>query len=202
MNTAQNKTLLAAFAALSVPLVRYTGVPEAPVAVVASVSAPVADEAVFTDIAAEFGTIEAAETPVEMAVQHPKTKKDSGVYITLVGKDSDAYRALSRKLNNKRFGELKKTKTLTMTAEQNEEENLRLLSACVRSWRSRVFERRGEKLVATDNFQPIFFAAEKGKMECNILNVKWVFENVPEIREQVEDFIQDRTNFLTGSSQP
>lgn len=165
------------------------------------VDEPVSAEQVFIDIGQEFGTLESAESPVEMEVQHPVTKKPSGVLITLVGKDSDAYRALNRKLNNKKFGELKKTKTLTMTAEQNEEENLRLLSACIRSWRSRVFKRDDHgKLVPTEAFEPIFFAKAKGKMECNMVNVKWVFENVPEIREQVEDFIQDRTNFLTGSS--
>lgn len=149
----------------------------------------------------QFGTIDAAETPVEMEFMNPLTKVGSGVFITLVGKDSDAYRALARKLQNKRFVELRKTRTLTMTAEQNEAETVRLLGACVRSWRSRLYERNEEgKLKATENFTATFYDGKnKRHLECNQANVEWVFANVPEIREQVEDFIQDRTNFLSAS---
>lgn len=156
---------------------------------------------VFYDIS-QLGTIGAAESPVEMEIMNPKTKGPSGAFITLVGKDSEAYRELARKFNNKRFAEMRKTRTLTMTAEQNEEETIRLLGACVRSWRSRVYERaEGGRLVPTERFKPIFFAGTvKGELDCNVQNVEWTLRNVPEIREQVEDFIQDRTNFLTGSS--
>jgi hypothetical protein len=167
----------------------------------AAPSAPAVEEAAMLFDISELGTIDQAEVPVEFEVQHPKTKVGSGVFITLVGKDSDAYRALNRKMLNKRFGEMKKNRALNMTAEQNEEENIRLLSATIRTWRTRVHKRVGDKWLPTEEFKPVFYAKQRGEMECNIENVKWVLANVPEIREQVEDFIQDRTNFLTGSTQ-
>jgi hypothetical protein len=150
---------------------------------------------------AELGTIDNAEVPVTFEVQHPKTKVGAGVFITLVGRDSDAYRALNRKMLNKRFGEMRKSKTLNMTAEQNEEENIRLLAATIRGWASAVHVKKGDKWARTEETKPVFYAPQKGEMDCNLDNVKWVLANIPEIREQVEDFLQDRTNFLQGSSQ-
>lgn len=145
---------------------------------------------------AELGLIGEAENPVELAIVHPKTRVPVGLYIGLVGKDSEAYRALARKLQNKRFVELRKTRTLTMTAEQNEEETIRLLGATVRYWKSTIFE-NGKP---TNEFSPTFFNG-KDYLDCNVKNVEWVLRNCPEIREQVEDFIDDRGNFLTGSSE-
>lgn len=148
---------------------------------------------------ADLGLVGEAETPVTLDVLHPKSKAEVGLYIDLVGKDSEAYRALARKLQNKRFAELRKTRSLTMTAEQNEEETVRLLGATVRSWRSRLFKVVAGKQVPTEEFSPTFYNG-KEYLECNVKNVEWVLRNCPEIREQVEDFIDDRTNFLKGSS--
>lgn len=149
---------------------------------------------------ATLGLISEAEQPVALSIVHPQSKAEVGIYIDLVGKDSEAYRALNRKLQNKRFVELRKSRTLTMTAEQNEEETIRLLAACVRTWRSREFEIVDGKPVPTERLNTTFFNGTE-YLECNVKNVEWVLRNCPEVREQVEDFIQDRTNFLKGSSQ-
>ena len=151
------------------------------------------------DIADTLGTRDQAEIPVEMEMVFSGTTQGAGIFVTLVGKDSEAYAALNRKLQNRRFHELKKTRTLNMTAEQNEAENIRLLAACVRSWRSRLYRRVDGKLVPSDQFSPTY-KLKGEQLECNIKNVERVLTESPEAREQIEDFIDQRQNFLKGSS--
>lgn len=149
---------------------------------------------------AQLGTAEDAERPIDMEIASNRDGQGTGVFVRLIGKDSAQYRKLNRHLQNRRLDELSRTRKLKMTAEQNEAETLRLLVECVLGWKSRLYERVDGVLVP---LQPEQFAETYNlrgeELPFSKENVKRVFTVVPEIREQVEDFLADRANFVQGS---
>lgn len=100
------------------------------------------------------------------------------VTLTLLGVDSDAYRKATRKNMNKRFARRNPGK---ITAEELEVESLEVLAACTAAW-SGIISRDGKDV------------------PCNPANAKALYEAAPELRDQVDRFINDRANFLQTSA--
>lgn len=103
-----------------------------------------------------------------------------GVTITLMGADSKEYQALRRKLQNARLRNVTSRGKMRVTSEEIEDEALQLIVAATKGWTGVVIE--GVE-------QP--FTME---------NAKSLFTRFPWIREQVDEFINDRANFLGNSS--
>ena len=122
-------------------------------------------------------TSEAAETGAVLDVLHPTENTPLGIKITLAGADSDVYRKMVNKSVNKRVQRMKPGQSLPFTAEEQEESGLNLLAACTLAWEGVVVE--GETL------------------PCNTENAKMVYRRFPWIKEQVDQFIGDRANFLS-----
>lgn len=162
--------------------------------------APQGNNEVAAFDAASLGTSKDAEKPVWFEIANNRDGSPTGLQFQLVGKDSKEYRALNRKLQNKRLDTLAKTRKLKMTAEENEAETLMLLVACVKSFRSRLMKRVDGVLVP---LEPEQFEAtiniEGEKLPYTHENVKRTFTTVPEIKEQIEDFLADRVNFIQES---
>ena len=112
-----------------------------------------------------------ADEGVWMEVEDP-SGNPLGIHILLAGNDSQAYQKELRKHQDKM---LKKNK-MKISAEEAENQNLNLLSACTLNWQG--VEYQGVEL------------------ECNRENIRWLYKNFPFIREQADDFIGDRANFL------
>ena len=92
--------------------------------------------------------------------------------IKLLGYDSDVCQKQRRKNADKR---LKKRNFKTTSAEL-ENENISLMVAATQDWEG--FEDGGTAL------------------ECTQENVRWLYQNCPEVRDQVDAFMGDRSNFL------
>jgi hypothetical protein len=133
-----------------------------------------------------LSTRESAERGVKMEVTHPITGEpvcqDNGepVTITLAGADSDRYKRIQRFNLNRRLQKSGKRGSVTLTAEELDAERLEIAVACTLGWDGVIFQG-----------QPA---------ECNAVVARQLYSEVTWLREQVDDFITDRTNFLKASS--
>jgi hypothetical protein len=121
-------------------------------------------------------TCEASEMGAVLEVMHPTDNTPLGIKITLAGADSDVYRKTVNKSVNKRVQRMKPGQSLPFTAEEQEENGLALLAACTLAWDGVVVD--GEAL------------------PCSKENAKELYRRFPWLREQVDMFIGDRSNFL------
>src|SRR5512135_3668091 len=121
-------------------------------------------------------TSEAAETGAVLEVLHPTENTPLGIRITLAGADSDIYRKFMYKATNKRVQRLKPGQGVPFTAEEQEENGLDLLATCTLAWEGVVVD--GEEI------------------PCNKENAKELYRRFPWLKEQVDQFVGDRANFL------
>lgn len=109
--------------------------------------------------------------------------KSKPVRIFLIGQDSAEYSAVRQKLSNKALNKMAKAggpgKKGAVSAEQLEEDKLELAVAATKNWENVVWEG-----------QTLPFSPE---------NVRKVYQECPWLLEQVEEFVNDRANFLGNS---
>lgn len=137
---------------------------------------------------AQIDTKTLAEAGVDMPVRLLDGKpliarNGERVYITLLGSDSQKYRALTRSQVRKRMEQLAGGKQTLTDADMDEtdREVLDVLVACTVGWKG---------VLDTDG-QAIEFQDE---------NVRKLYLAYPVVRDQVESFISNRANFTPASS--
>lgn len=129
------------------------------------------EEAQILDLADfEANSLETAE----LVIEHPATGKPTSMRIQLLSSDSDVWkkqvmriRRENMKYQNRRDG---------IPPEKSQDDALTLLAVCTVGWNG-----------INESGQPL---------PCTRENAKRVYEKFPFIREQVDDFIGDRRNFL------
>lgn len=127
-----------------------------------------------------FDTISGSETPTRVNLVDPQTKEEilidgKPLWIELLGPDSKKYKSENNKIINSRIVANKKGGKVT--AELMEQENKKLVAAVITGW-SDQFVKDGE---------PFVFSAANAAVLVNAY---------PPIFEQLNDFLQDRGNFL------
>lgn len=102
------------------------------------------------------------------------------VRIKVRGIDSDAYKKKQRQITDKRLGNRK----LKFTSAELESEGLSLLSVCIIAWEG----------VDDDN----------GLIECNESNVRKFLSEPANafVKEQIDNFIAERSNFIGNFEKP
>lgn len=127
----------------------------------------------------DFGAAGAAE----LILLHPVTQvplKDvetgEDVSITLVGIDSDTYKVAERKVTNAKLARVKGARGSKFTAEEIESNKVELLAACIVGWKN----------IALDGVN----------VDYNPVNAKKLLLKAGWVAEQVEEFVEDRSNFL------
>lgn len=133
---------------------------------------------------AALSPLDKAENGFPVDVRHPVTNLPIGVTITVCGSDSQTFKTIQRKQLNRRIelSNKSRNKTLSMTAEEIELESLNTLVACTKSWS----QDGGDSIEMN----------EGEWLPCTPENVKRVYTELPWIREQVDQEIGDRNNFL------
>ena len=126
----------------------------------------------------QFDTVTASNQGAAMQVLHPVTNVPTGVEITLAGADSDVYRRAQRTWANKQMDRLMKRRGNNPSVEEIEERSLDIMARCTLSWKDVEF--KGKKL------------------PCNYENAIMLYRELPWLREQVDEFINDRANFLAS----
>lgn len=143
-----------------------------------------------TDLAT-FSTAAACEKGFDLELRHPVTREGLGVFITVAGQDSTAFRdharrkaneALRRQFEAKRRGKDADAPTM----EQIEADAIELLVAVTLGWRTE----------AGGKSEPVIVWAGD-RLECTPDNARRLYRE-RFIREQVDEAVGDLANFLPG----
>jgi hypothetical protein len=125
-------------------------------------------------------TSEMSNKGIEVRIFNPKTQKETDIVITVLGQDSDAYKDVQRKQQARSLNAALKTgprreEGMVNAAEDNVPE---MLAATTVGWTG----------MLKDGADYPFSKA----------NARWLYENIPLIRDQVLEQQRDRANFLAG----
>ena len=128
--------------------------------------------------------IKTLEEPTRLDLRHPATgetlkygKDDSkAMHLLVFGRDSDTYRKHQRKLLDKRLKEQQKFRQVKMTAAQLEDEGI-------------------EQLAIVTVGGAVFLDGKEVPVDQK--NAADLYREYPWIREQVDMFVEDRSNFLS-----
>ena len=125
----------------------------------------------MTDLSVFEESQNLAEQGQWMEVETP-SGEGTDIHLKLAGADSSYHQ---KQVQNQQRKMLKKKK-FNKTPEEIENDNIELLTACTLDW------------------QNVLYKEET--LECTKQNVRWLYKTFPSIREQVDEFIGDRSNFL------
>lgn len=136
---------------------------------------------------ASISAKDACNKGFELELHHPVSHAALGVFITVVGSESDAFQShVRRKANDrlrKQFADQRKGRAEDApTVEEVERNAIELLAACTTAWRT------GDKPTIT-------LAGED--LACSEGNARRLYEE-KWIREQVDEAIGDLGNFMRG----
>lgn len=87
---------------------------------------------------ADYDPKVACEKSVEIELVHPQTEEGVGVFISIIGRESEAFqKAVNAKINHSlKLQAINKNKPQIVTVEGNEDEAAELLAQCTTGWRS------------------------------------------------------------------
>lgn len=135
--------------------------------------------------AASLNTIEACNKPAEIEIKHPTTRLGTGLFISVIGRDSDVYRGRIRGLADESLRRQAMGKAASDDSlDKLEQKNLDVLVAATTGWRSE----------GDDGH--ITLAGER--LEFTPANVRKLYTGILPIREQVAEAINDLGNFMTA----
>lgn len=125
-----------------------------------------------------------ANQTAELELLHPVSNAplidadtNTPVSITVIGIDSDNYKATADVLQNKRLAKLKNNKGFKITVSEMESDTIELLSSCITGWKN--------------------IAIVPGEaLQFNTVNAKKLLLSVKWIKEQLQAFVEERSNFL------
>ena len=106
-----------------------------------------------------------------------KKDQDHTMHLILAGVDSDAYKKAQRKVTDRRFKQQQKFRQIRLTSAMIEDEAIEILTAVT----------LGGKL---------FMGGKETAVDAN--NAGDIYREYPWIKEQVDTFIEDRSNFLSS----
>ena len=134
------------------------------------------------DLAA-LDTVKGSNAGFEVSIYNPATNEDLGLFITVLGKDSDEFQKVSRAQQKKRMEKMSKGgfRNANVPIEVMESDGLQLLAAVTKSWR------QGDKQTVTLDGQ---------ELTCTKENAVALYERFPWIKEQVDTAVGDRANFI------
>ena len=125
-------------------------------------------------------TIAACNKPFDVEIIHPVTQEKTGVVFSVVGRDSDVYRAKIKAMANENMTRealmARRGKADIQTIDKLEAKNIDALIAATVGWSNVEFD--GEVL------------------EFNPANARKVFQRILPVRDQVLEAINDLENFM------
>ena len=128
----------------------------------------------------ELDSVKACNDGADLNLYHPGTGEPLDIIIRCAGPDSDAFNRANRKMQDKRLHQSMKGGKRRMSSEDLDEDTIELLAACTLSW--------NEHMVVDGE-----------RVEFSLDNARMIYRRFPWIREQVNRFVGDRSNFFRGS---
>lgn len=126
-------------------------------------------------------TVEACNKPAEIEIRHPVTGETTGVFFSVLGKDSDTYRGRIRSLADQTLRSQALGKPQVETIDALEKRNIDALVAATTGWRT------GDEPVVT---------LKGEKLEFSPANARKVYEALLPVREQVAEALNNLGNFM------
>ena len=131
---------------------------------------------------AEMDTVEGSNKGFDVELFHPKTKEDLGIIIHILGRDSDKFLEVSRAQQKRRLNKMSKfggarSPGRVVTPEEVEKDSIELLAECTTGWSDTLM-------------------VDGAKLPFSVENAKAVYRRFPWIREQVDEAMDDRANFI------
>lgn len=140
----------------------------------------------------QLDVIKKSNEGFEFQVYNPATGALTGMYITVLGRDSDAYRKLQNQQNRVRMERMTQGGRLRLSVmpspEEIEREALELLVACTVRWR---------QLADGDQYKDTLTVSGE-EWVCTRETVARLYKEYPVMREQADSAISERANFLKG----
>ena len=136
-------------------------------------------EATTTPTAFDFASRDVAakaEIGAELEVLDPVTSEPVGVYITLAGADSAVHRKAVATVSKRRMNGQKGFRNKGFDLEKIDAENIEIFATCTLAWKG----------VTVDGVS----------LPCSRDNAIKMYTRFPWLREQVEQFISDRSEYL------
>lgn len=129
----------------------------------------------------KLNTKSACDKGVDVELHHPSTNVPLGMFITIIGKDSQEFRDFTREKTNTRLrkdsdAQRRGKNPEIRTVEGIEAENIELLVTCTKGWRG--IEKDGVEL------------------PFSVQNAIMIYKEYPWIYSQINDAIGDYDNFL------
>ncbi len=135
-----------------------------------AVIAPAAFDFATRDVAAK------AEAGAELDVLDPVTGESVGVTITLAGADSAVHRKATATISKRRMASMKGFRNKGFDPEKLDAESVEVLAACTLGWRGVV--------------------VDGAPLPCSRDNAIMLYTRFPWLREQVDQFVSDRSAYL------
>lgn len=110
-------------------------------------------------------------------LKHPATGEELSAKIKILGKDSTKYTQMSDEFRRKTLDSMKSNKTMAQRMEEAQELSDSILVACTVDWADIMLD--GKDLPFSE------------------LNAKMIYQRFNWIKEQIDQAIADRANFLT-----
>lgn len=126
----------------------------------------------------KYNLSKSADAGADLALEDPVTGEELDVIITLLGSDSAAYRNKAREMQRDRISKMAKSRSKKLDLSVSEKEECELLAACTIGWDG----------IELDGVEIKFTYDEAVKL----------YLDFPWIKEQVDEFIGDRANFLVS----
>lgn len=135
---------------------------------------------------ASLDTVAACDAGAEIELLHPTTQAPLGIFILVLGRDSQVFKNYTRQTINARLrkealNKRRGRESEVTTVELAEEDNIAALVACTRAWRT------GEDPVITFRGSDLPFSPE---------NAALIYNALPWLKRQVDEGIGDLENFL------
>ena len=131
---------------------------------------------------ATLDTTAACNKGAEIELKHPVTNAPLGVFITVLGRDSDTFKdyirhSINDQIRKEAIAKKRGRDMEVQTLEMREADTIELLTVCTVGWKN---------VVMGGNELPF-----------NVANAKRVYSDRPWIRQQVNEAIGDLENFMT-----
>lgn len=131
---------------------------------------------------ADIDTISACNKPFKLEIISAKTREPTGMFVYIVGKDSDVYRAKKDALANewlaREAANARRNKFEPESISKLEAKNIDAIVAAITGWEGFAFNVDDPDLEFTDE------------------NIRMVCRKYPPFKEQVQEAINDLENFM------
>jgi hypothetical protein len=126
-------------------------------------------------------TIEACNKAAEVEIKHPVNGSSTGVFISVLGRDSDTYRGIVRNLANETLAKRAQGKAIDTNMDKMDDKNIEALVAVTTGWRT------GDEPVVV---------VKGEKLDYSAANARKLYSGLLFVRDQVQEAVDNLENFM------